>query len=88
MTMQEAKLKEFEDYYGKIDFCALWQIPEDTERIIQAISEDRLFQIYVKDKVLYITSEFDPYNIGLGFYRAKRRYKDIKNGETLKISLQ
>lgn len=84
----EAKLKEFENYYGKIDFTHLWHIPEDIERIIQAINEDRLFQIYVKNDKLYISSEFDPYIVGIGFYRAKRKYRDVERGETIIIKLQ
>lgn len=83
----EVKLKRFEEYYGKIDFVNLLHIPENTDEIVQSINEDRLFQLYVENKTLYITSEFNPYIVGIGFFRAKRKYKDLQRGETIEIKL-
>lgn len=87
METAEAKLKKFEDYYGKIDFTALWQIPKDIDRMVDALEENKLFQIYVREGILYITSEFDPYIVGLGFFKAKRKYKDAEQGEIVTINL-
>lgn len=88
MKTAEAKLKEFEKYYGKIDFTALWQIPKDIDRMVEALEENKLFQVYVRNNILFITSEFNPYMEGLGFFKAKRKYRDIKKGETIAITLQ
>nr|DAT12619.1 MAG TPA: hypothetical protein [Caudoviricetes sp.] len=43
MMTPEAKLKQFEDVYGKIDFCNLLQIPDDIKKIAKLAEENRLF---------------------------------------------
>lgn len=81
----EAKLKQFEDVYDKIDFCNLLQIPDDIKKIAKLAEENRLFQVYVRKEHLIITTEFQIRTEALGFFASSKAYEAP---ETIMIHLQ